>query len=172
MARDVHGGHTGKLILLTCYGIAMAYVEAMVVVYLRMIMPLSQWKSTVRDIPSLVAFMQKYHVYWTEQTREAATIIMLLSVALLAGLTFRQRLAYFLWAFAIWDIFYYVSLYALIKWPQNLAVIDVLFLIPGPWIAPVYVPVMISAGMLILTLILLQSETGGKKPAGVKKQKS
>lgn len=170
MARDVHGGYGGKLVLLTCYGIAMAYVEAMVVVYLRMIMPMAEWKTYVRDIPSLVTFLQKYHVMQTEQTREAATIIMLLAVALIAGLTFRQKLAYFLYTFAIWDIFYYFSLYALIRWPKSLGEMDLLFLLPGPWLAPVYVPVLISVGMIIVAMLLLQFDTGAKKSSKKAKQ--
>jgi hypothetical protein len=172
MAKDVHGGYTGKLVLLSGFSIAMGYVEAMVVVYLRMLLPLDQWKTYVRDIPSLVAFLQKYHVFWTEQTREVATIVMLLAVALMAGLTFREKLAYFLWTFALWDIFYYIWLYALIKWPQSLAVTDLLFLIPGPWLAPVYVPVLISCGMIILSMVLLRMGNGKSSGSSAGKRKS
>jgi hypothetical protein len=150
----------------------MAYLEAMVVIYLRMILPMAEW-NRLTSPASVASFLQKYHVLWTEQTREAATIIMLLAVAIISGLNARQKIAYFLWTFGVWDIFYYVSLYALIKWPPGLATMDLLFLIPGPWIAPVYLPVMISAGMLVLAVVILWLETGGgKKPSGSKKGKS
>ena len=58
----------------------------------------------------------------------------------------------FLLTFGIWDITYYVALYAILRWPPSLATMDVLFLIPpGPWWhQPVWVPVAISCGMIAL----------------------
>ena len=92
-----------------------------------------------------------------EITREAATIIMLVVIAYLVGITWLERGIFFLWTFAFWDLFYYVSLYILIKWPPSLKTIDVLFLIPKPWIAPVWFPVGVSsitiAGIVILYLL-------------------
>jgi len=40
----------------------------------------------------------------------------------------------FLWAFAIWDIFYYAALWATVRWPLSLRDPDILFLIPVPWL--------------------------------------
>jgi hypothetical protein len=84
-----------------------------------------------------------------EMTREAATIIMLLVIAYLVGGTWTERAVYFLWTFAFWDLFYYLSLYILIKWPPTLSTIDVLFLIPKPWIAPVWFPIGVSSLTII-----------------------
>ncbi|MDQ7822825.1 MAG: hypothetical protein RDV48_08540 [Candidatus Eremiobacteraeota bacterium] len=168
MAKEKSAGLAGTLGLLTCYGIAMAYVEAMVVVYLRRLLPLSQWNVEVTDLHSLTMFLSRHHVLWTEQTREAATIIMILAVALLAGGTLRMKAGAFLYTFAIWDLFYYIFLYALIKWPPTLATGDVLFLIPRPWVSPVYVPVIISLAMLMLSLFVM----GGKQNGGGKAKKA
>ena len=168
MAKDSQS--RGTFPLLTAYGIAMAYVEAIVVVYLRTIMPLSEWERQVHDVPSMTQFLVKYHVLWTEQTREAATIIMLLAVAILSGATVRRKIAHFLYTFAIWDIFYYVFLYALIKWPPTLATLDLLFLLPGPWVAPVYVPVSISCVMIALAILIVRQESPGKAPSKSKKK--
>ena len=66
-----------------------------------------------------------------------ATILMLVILALLVGGKWLEKMVVFLWTFAFWDLFYYLSLYLLIKWPPSLTTIDVLFLIPRPWIAPV-----------------------------------
>lgn len=64
----------------------------------------------------------------------------------------------FLWTFAFWDLFYYLSLYVLIKWPSSFKTIDVLFLIPRPWIAHVWFPIGISTcTILIITVLLLTS---------------
>jgi phosphoglycerol transferase MdoB-like AlkP superfamily enzyme len=89
-----------------------------------------------------------------EMTREAATIIMLVVIAYLTGGSWIEKGVFFLWTFAFWDLFYYLSLYILIKWPPTLTTIDVLFLIPKPWIAPVWLPVSIS-GLTILVIALL-----------------
>jgi hypothetical protein len=88
-----------------------------------------------------------------EVFREAATILILLSVALLAGKTARSRFATFLWTFAIWDIVYYASLWATVRWPHSLADPDVLFLIPVPWLSPVWFPLVVSG--LALGAVLL-----------------
>jgi hypothetical protein len=170
MAKGEQAGFLGRLAVLSTFSAAMGYLEAMVVVYLRRIMPIADWNRQVTDYGSLVAFLEKHQVMWTEQTREAATIIMLIAVALLAGSTVRQKFGAFLWSFATWDLFYYISLYLLIKWPPSLATWDVLFLIPKPWVSPVYIPVIISLGMLMVGFFLLKSEGGRakKSPKGGK----
>jgi hypothetical protein len=79
---------------------------------------------------------------------------MLLAIAYLVGTTWLERGIIFLWTFAFWDLFYYLSLYILIKWPSTLKTIDVLFLIPVPWIAPVWFPIGVSSLTIIVILIL------------------
>ena len=90
-------------------------------------------------------------------TREAATIIMLVVIALLTGTSWIERGIFFLWTFAFWDLFYYASLYILIRWPQNMKTIDVLFLIPKPWIAPVWFPIGVSSLTIIAIALLYLS---------------
>jgi hypothetical protein len=85
--------------------------------------------------------------------REAATIIMLAAVALLAASRASGRWAAFLWVFALWDITYYAGLWATVRWPASLTDLDVLFLIPVPWIAQVWFPLLVSA-LTILAIAL------------------
>src|SRR5260370_23521490 len=92
-----------------------------------------------------------------EVLREAATILMLLSVALLTATKSRARAAVFLWTFAIWDLVYYATLWATVRWPHSLSDPDVLFLIPVPWLSPVWFPLLVSA--LALAAVLLVSVT-------------
>ena len=79
---------------------------------------------------------------------------MLAALAYLVGITWTEKIIVFLWTFAFWDLFYYVSLYVLIKWPSKLTTTDVLFLIPAPWIAPVWFPVLISSLTIVVIAIL------------------
>jgi hypothetical protein len=138
-----------KLILLAVFGIAMAHLEGVVVVYLRKSLGMLDSESNKESVEK---FPKKY--LNIEMTREAATIIMLVAIAWLTGETWLERGIFFLWTFAFWDLFYYVSLYILIKWPPTLKTIDVLFLIPVPWIAPVWFPMGVSF-TTIVTIALL-----------------
>ncbi len=138
-----------KLILLAIFGIAMAHLEGVVVVYLRKALGILESESNKESVGK---FPQRY--LKIEMTREAATIIMLLVIAWLTGNTWIEKGAFFLWTFAFWDLFYYVSLYVLIKWPPTFRTIDVLFLIPVPWIAPVWFPIGVSSMTIVVLAIL------------------
>ena len=139
-----------KVLLLGIFAIAMAHLEGVVVVYIRKILSLEAVDlglKLIEQIPASLIFI--------EQTREATTIIMLLTLSLLVGERWLGRLAIFLFTFALWDIFYYASLYLILKWPPSLASIDCLFLIPRPWIAPVYLPLAISGFMLTISVCIM-----------------
>ena len=134
----------------------MAYVEAMVVVYLRRLVPPEVW-GKARSYSELTGLVRDAGIMWSEQTREFATIVMLVGVACLFGRNLREKLAGFLISFGIWDIFYYVFLYVWLRWPPGLLTWDVLFLIPLPWVAPVFVPVLISCIMIVWGSVMLKS---------------
>ena len=139
-----------KFLLLALFGIAMAHLEGVTVVYLRKLFGINDFKSNrdlLKEIPKDYILIEK--------TREIATIIMLVTLALLVGQTWLDMIVVFLWTFAFWDLFYYLSLYILTKWPANLKEIDVLFLIPRPWIAPVWLPIGISSITIITIAVLL-----------------
>ncbi len=80
-----------------------------------------------------------------EVLREAATIAMLVSVALLGARRARERWAMLLYVFAVWDLAYYAGLWGTIGWPPSLLADDVLFLIPVPWISDVWYAVLVSS---------------------------
>ncbi|MCH7973108.1 MAG: hypothetical protein IH949_04350 [Bacteroidetes bacterium] len=138
-----------KFLLLALFGIAMAHLEGVVVVYLRKMLGITNSESNEMSIDKFPK-----HYLFIEKTREAATILMLVSLTLLVGETWLDKIVVFLWTFAFWDLFYYFSLYLLIKWPPNLTTIDVLFLIPKPWITPVWVPIGISCFTIIIIIVL------------------
>jgi hypothetical protein len=142
-----------KVLALTLFSIAMGLLEAVVVVYLREL-----YYPAGFTFP-LAPMSEK--IYTTELLREAATIVMLLSLSAAAGRSFYERLAYFLMNFAIWDIFYYVFLKLLLGWPATLLDWDILFLIPITWIGPVLPPVLCSLAMLWMTALILRHESRG-----------
>jgi len=127
-----------QLVTAAIFAIAFAFVEAAVVVYLRAaagLWPISPTKAFVSIPQSLL----KIEVF-----REAATMFMLFSVSSLTGRNIAERAATFLWVFAFWDVFYYVWLRITIAWPASFLDSDILFLIPTPWVAQVWFPLLVS----------------------------
>lgn len=135
------------LLWTTVFSIAMAFLESAVVVYLRVLYYPS---GLYFPMPSI-----DYIVGITELGRELATMVMLIAIAFLLGKNALQRFGYFLYTFAIWDIFYYVFLRILIQWPASLFDWDVLFLVPVVWASPVICPLIVSVSMIVLALLLI-----------------
>lgn len=123
------------------FSIAMAYVESAVVVYLRKIYGISDLILSVPPFDPQIGAI--------ELGRELATLAMLLTVGWVAGKRFQSRLGFAVFAFGVWDSFYYIWLKVFIGWPQTLLDPDLLFLIPLPWWGPVLAPVLIAALMVI-----------------------
>ncbi len=149
--------HVRRLSWLTLFSIAMGFLEAAVVVYLRYLYYPGGFKFPLSLMP--------HDVVVTELLREFATLIMLTGVAALAGRTAHQRFAFFLIAFGVWDIFYYVFLKLLLGWPESLLTWDILFLLPVPWVGPVLAPCLVSLTMILLAGVVyyrdLQNSTVG-----------
>ena len=138
---------------LTVFAVAMGFLEAIVVVYMRQIYYPSGF-----DFPLSMLSPEMLSVEWI---REIATIVMLAAIGIIAGKNNLQRLLYFLFSFAIWDIFYYVALRLLLDWPASLLTWDILFLIPVPWIGPVLAPVICSLTMIFMALSLTGHQEKG-----------
>ena len=151
------------LVVSGLFGIAFGFVEASVVVYLRAAVGLlAGYGGTISDAANLSAGIYQNAqilgelpkgLFAIEFFREAATMIMLVSAAFLTAKRLRERWAIFLWTFAAWDIFYYVGLWATVRWPSSLLTPDVLFLIPVPWFSQVWFPLLVSALVMIAVMI-------------------
>jgi hypothetical protein len=127
-----------RLIWLGLFAIAMAQVEATIVVYLR---DIYYGENPLEIFPLNIMSPRDLGI---ELVRETATIVMILSVALLAEAGFMRVFAAFVYVFGLWDIFYYVWLKLMIGWPQSWFEWDVLFLIPWPWFGPWITPALIA----------------------------
>jgi hypothetical protein len=138
-----------RLIALAVFVVAMAFIEAMVVVYLRKVFALQfDLRVTAKDFHFPKQYLRR------EQAREVATIVMLLAVAFMFGRSWWERLGAYLFAFGVWDVFYYVWLFVLLGWPQSPTARDMLFLIPGEWVAPVWQPLAASLVMIAAALLV------------------
>jgi hypothetical protein len=137
----------------------MAYVESAAVLYLRTIYggvdPVSARYPLFNPIPDFV---------WIEIGREAATMVMLGSVAFLAARTPVGRIGAFGVAMGTWDIFYYVFLWLFAGWPGSPLAQDVLFLIPLPWWGPVLSPVLLALVIVAAGAMAMARELGDGVP--------
>ena len=144
-----------KIIVISLFAIAMGFLETAVVIYMRELLYPEGFAFPLVPIPANLAL--------TEILREAATLIMLLTIAIIAGKSFSERFAWFIYTFAIWDIFYYIFLKIMILWPESLMTWDILFLIPTTWTGPVISPVIVSFTMILLAFIIILYADQGHK---------
>jgi hypothetical protein len=137
-----------KTLVITLFAIAMGLLEAAVVVYLRTMYYPAGFKFPMVPMDQSILL--------TELLREAATIIMLVMVAYLSAQKQAHRFAWFLYAFAIWDLAYYGFLRGIIQWPATFLDWDILFLIPVIWTGPVVAPLLICLQMILLAFLILR----------------
>lgn len=146
---------TKKLIWISLFAIAMGFLESAVVIYLRLIYYPAGFEFPLKPIEPSIAKVEFF--------REIATVIMLVATGIFCGITKLQRFAYFVLAFAIWDLFYYIFLFITIQWPQSLFTWDILFLVPIPWVGPVWAPCLLCLIMIIGSVYIIKKIEQDKK---------
>jgi len=150
-----------RILTISVFAVAFALMEAAVVVYLRKLFgfDVGYLPSDPKAVLNLgfIAFLSPgtlilpdKFITQIELLREASTIIILITIALLSAEKLKERLGVFLIAFSTWDIFYYVFLHLFTGWPKNLLDIDVFFLIPLPWVGPILTPIIIFTLLFLL----------------------
>jgi hypothetical protein len=149
--------HT-RWVVVVAFAIGMAWVEAATVYYLRVMVDRVQ-PYQENPLPMHGVLGQ------VELVREAATLVMLVTVGMLAGRTRRAQAGYAAIAFGVWDIFYYLFLRIIGGWPRSLFDWDVLFLLPLPWWGPVLAPVSIALLMIVEGTLESRREVSGGSPA-------
>jgi hypothetical protein len=132
--------YTKTFLWVSLFAIAMGYMESSIVVYLRELFYKDGFQFPLKPIPANIARIEFF--------RELATMIMLVACGIIAGTTKLSRFAFFLYAFAIWDLCYYLFLFICLGWPASLTTWDILFLIPVPWVGPVWAPCLLSLLMI------------------------
>lgn len=133
----------GLTVGIVLYAVAMAYLEAAVVVYLRAALGVPTGTIFPIDLsPRGEPFG------WIEVGREGATLVMIGAVGWIAGRSPLERLAWAGVVFGIWDIGYYAFLWVLSGWPPSVGTWDILFLLPAPWAGPVWAPIAVSLALI------------------------
>jgi len=143
-----------RILWLTVFGVGFGLVEAAVVVYLRGLIYPEGFALPLRPLTA--------DTLYVEMVRELATLVMLAAVGMLTGRSPWGRAAAFGFAFGVWDLVYYMGLKLSLGWPASVAVWDVLFLIPWPWLGPVYAPATAAVLMIIFGAWTLRLEEDGR----------
>lgn len=122
------------------------WIEATVVVYLREISLREAELHATSYLPNLQITLASLpgRLVALEMAREACTLVLLAAAGWLAGRRPAERIGAFVAAFGIWDLTYYAVLRLISGWPESISTWDILFLIPSPWVAPVWAPVTIA----------------------------
>ncbi len=144
--------------IVVAFAIAMAWVEAASVLYNRALVDrIEPYQASPLPMNGALGNVELW--------REAATLVMIATLGLLAGSTWRRRAGYAALAFGAWDIFYYVFLRLISGWPRTLLDWDILFLLPLPWWGPVLAPVSIALVMIAWGTLATQSKSEGAADA-------
>lgn len=133
-------------LVVVAFAIAMGWLEAAVVVYLRAAIE-AGFVEPALD-PSTIGTFETLEI-----ARELATLVMIAAAGWLAGRSALERLGWAAVVFGVWDIVYYAGLWVAIGWPPALDTWDLLFLVPAPWVGPVWAPVGVSVALIACGLI-------------------
>ena len=140
-----------RWLVVVVFAAAMAWVEAASVFYIRALTDrIEPYQANPLPIQGVLGGV--------ELVREAATLVMLVTLGMLAARNWVERIGYTAIAFGVWDILYYVFLRPMTGWPRSLLDWDVLFLLPLPWWGPVLAPVSIAALMILWGTLVTQSD--------------
>ncbi len=151
--RETYLNWKSRFFWIAIFAIAMGFMEAIVVVYLRELYYPDGFAFPLR--------LMSADLVRAEWIREVTTLVMLAGIGIIAGKNGLQRLFFALFAFGVWDIIYYVALKLLLGWPASLLAWDLLFLIPVSWLGPVLAPVINSLTMIIMALIFIGRQEKG-----------
>jgi hypothetical protein len=145
-----HFSERTRWAIVMAFAIAMAWVEAASVFYIRALVDrIEPYQAHPLPLNEALGYVELW--------REAATLVMIATLGLIAGRTWRRRAGYAALAFGTWDIFYYVFLRLISGWPRTLLDWDILFLLPLPWWGPVLAPMSIALVMILWGTLVTQS---------------
>jgi hypothetical protein len=172
-----HGSHAFPVRQLTIVSIiaaAMAYIESVALIYLRNLLPIAGSAAvnspsagniriatpfvTLMKSSALLTVLPNSKLAHLELWREVAVLAVVIAVAWISGKNMKLRLAYILYILGVWEIAHYVFLRLFSGWPTTPSTKDLMFLIPGPSVAPVYVPILVAAGMIFAGFMILKTD--------------
>lgn len=146
-----------RYITIAAAAIALGQLDAVAAVYTREI------GGAIPTSGSLTADIIEALPGWIlaiEQTRQVAAVLVLLSVAVLAGRTALERIGAFLFGLGLGTVGRYLGLKLMIEWPTSPAASDAWSMIPRAVFAPVWAILLGACVAVALGLLCLR---GGRR---------
>jgi hypothetical protein len=142
------------LIAILALCIAIGYVDAVATFYVRGMLQVAQegggFAQAVTEAmpPRIVAL---------EQTRQAATVLVLMTVAIVAGRNLQQQFGTAFYALGGWTVLRYAAIRTITDWPTALTDVDTVLYLPHAVYAPVWMPITIALGMAAIGVTLIRA---------------
>ena len=142
------------LIALAALCIAVGYVDAVATFYVRGMLQLAQegggFAQAVTEAmpPRIVAL---------EQTRQIATALVLIAVAVVAGRNLHQQFGTAMYVLGGWIVLRYAAIRTITDWPRMLTDVDTVLYLPHAVYAPVWMPIVIGLGVSAIGVSLIRA---------------
>ena len=126
------------------------------------------WRDVDLFANEYLPFAEQIRVATTIEATTIIVFVIIAIIAIIAGKNFLQRLAYFIYIFAIWDISYHICFKMFVDRPPSLLthdIHDILFIILIDWLDPILFPLICSSSMIFIgiSLIYFQERRGLSK---------
>lgn len=141
------------LIAVAALCIAVGYIDAVATFYVRGMLQVAQegggFAQAVTEAmpPRIVAL---------EQTRQAATALVLIALAVVAGRNLQQQFGTAFYALGGWIVFRYVAIRTITDWPTAMTDTDTVLYLPHAVYAPVWMPIVIGLGTAAIGVTLIR----------------
>mgnify|MGYP000975232022 CR=1 FL=1 len=142
------------LISLTALCIALGYVDAVATFYVRGMLQVSQEGG---GFAQAVTEAMPPRIIALEQTRQAAMLLVLVVIAVVAGRNLHQQFGTAFFAIGGWIICRYIAIRTITDWPGSLADADTVLYLPEPIYAPLWMPVVVALGLSALGVTLVRA---------------
>jgi hypothetical protein len=155
MARKVRGMTVlSYLIAIAALCIAIGYVDAVATFYVRGMLEVSQEGG---NFAQAVTEAMPPRIVALEQTRQAATVLVLVAMAIVAGRNLQQQFGTAFYALGGWIVLRYAAIRTITDWPAGLADIDTVLYLPHAVYAPVWMPIVIGLGVAAIGVTLIRA---------------
>ncbi|MEA3401915.1 MAG: hypothetical protein U9R79_11830 [Armatimonadota bacterium] len=141
------------LTALTALCIAMGYLDAVTSFYLHGMLQVAHEggkyaRGSVEDMSPRVRVL--------EQTRQAAVVLVLLTIGIVAGRNGLQQAGTFVFALGGWGLMRYAAIRTITDWPGSLSDADVVLYLPRAIHAPVWMVMIVALGLSVLGVALIR----------------
>lgn len=142
------------LITLLALCIAMAYIDALASFYVRGMIQAGHEGAefatgAVQEMPQRIISL--------ELTRQAAFVLVLLTVAIVAGRNGLQQAGSFIFCVGAWIVLRYIAIRALTDWPASLVELDAVIFLPEPLYAPIWMTLILGLALGATGVLLIRS---------------